>query len=118
MKKTIILAGLLLFAIAHVALAEKRELPMTFHPGNISGKDMKVDRSPMRLPIDVIYDSDTHTVEVIGGGSIDAEVFIYDAAGSLVHYSSSLNTDFIVSEPASHTIQIQGDGWYAEGYIE
>ena len=72
----------------------------------------------MRLPIEVVYDSDTHKIEVIGDESMDAEVFLYDANGSLENYSSLLNTEFTVLTPGIYNIQIQGDGWYAEGEIE
>lgn len=55
-------------------------------------KKQSVNRTPMRLPINVVYDSDTHKIEVIGDESMDAEVFLYNSNGSLENYSSSLET--------------------------
>ena len=116
MKKTMILVGLL-FAMAHTAFAEQQGVLMDFHRKSIPEKNMKVNRAPMRLPIEVIYDSDTHIIEVIGNESMEAEVFLYDAAGSLEDYSSTLNAHFTVWTPGYYTIRIQGDEWFAEGEI-
>lgn len=65
MKKTIILAGLLL-AMAHTAFAEQRGVLMQFHRKINPQNCRDVNRAPMRLPIEVVYDSDTHKIEVIG----------------------------------------------------
>lgn len=117
MKKLIIMAALLL-GMAHTAFAEQRSVLMEIHYRSVPGKNMSVNRAPMRLPIEVVYDSDTHKIEVTGNESMDAEVFLYDANGSLENYSSSLNTEFTVLNPGIYNIQIQGNGWYAEGEIE
>lgn len=117
MKKLIILATLLL-GMAHAAFAEKRGVLMEIHYRSVPGKNMSVNRAPMRLPIEVVYDSDTHKIKVTGNESMDAEVFQYNANGDLANYSSSLNTEFTVLTPGIYIIQIQGDGWYAEGEVE
>lgn len=117
MKKLIIMAALLL-GMAHTAFAEQRSVLIEIHYRSVPGKNMSVNRAPMRLPIEVVYDSDTHKIEVTGNESMDAEVFLYDANGSLENYSSSLNTEFTVLNPGIYNIQIQGNGWYAEGEIE
>lgn len=59
-----------------------------------------------------------HTIEVIGNGSLEAEVFLYNINGTLESYSPILNTDFTVLNLGTYSIQIQGDGWYAEGEVE
>lgn len=117
MKKAIILAGLLL-AMAHTAFAEQRDVFIQFHSKINPQNCRDVNRAPMRLPIEVLYNSDTHKIEVIGDEDMDAEVFLYNSNGSLENYSSSLNTEFTVLTPGIYIIQIQGDGWYAEGEIE
>lgn len=117
MKKLIILAGLLL-AMAHTAFAEQQGVFMKFHSKVNPQKNMEVNRAPMRVLIEVIYDSDTHKIEVIGNNSIEAEVFLYNANGNLEGYSPSLNTSFTVLTPNTYVILIEGDGWYAEGEIE
>ena len=117
MKKLIIMAALLL-GMAHTAFAEQRGVLMEIHYRSVPGKNMSVNRAPMRLPIEVVYDSDTHKIEVVGNESLEAEVFLYNSNGSQENYSSSLNTEFTVLTPGIYIIQIQGDGWYAEGEIE
>ena len=91
MKKTIILLGLLL-VMNYTAFAEQRGIFMDFHGDINPKKDTEVNRTPMKLPIEVIYDSDVH--------------------------SPILNTDFTVLNLGTYSIQIQGDGWYAEGEVE
>lgn len=118
MRKTILLIGLLLITMVHTAFAEQRGVFMEFHRKINPGKNMQVNRAPMRLPIEVIYDSDTHSIKVIGSNDIEAEVFLYDITGSLENYSSTLNTDFYNLRCGTYTIQIEGKGWYAEGMVE
>jgi len=117
MKKVVILVGLLL-VLAHGSFAEQRGVFMEFHRKINPENCREVNRVPMRLTIDVIYDSDTHKIKVIGDGTIEAEVFFYDANGVLDGYSSTLNTDFATQSVGKYTIRIQGDAWYAEGEIE
>ena len=117
MKKMIFIAELLL-SMALTAFAEQQGVFMQFHRKINPENSRDVNRAPMRLPIDVVYDSDMHKIEVTGEESIEAEVFLYNTNGSLENYSSSLNTDFTVLNSGIYTIQIQGNGWYAEGEIE
>jgi len=56
MKKAIILVGLLL-AMAHTAFAEQRGVFMEFHRTINPEHTRDVNRAPMRLPIEVVYDS-------------------------------------------------------------
>ncbi len=117
MRKTVILAGLLL-VMAHAVFAEQRGVLMDFHLKGNPGKNTEVNRSSMRLSIEVVYDSDTHKIEVTGDESVEAEVFLYKADGTIEDHSSTLNADFTVSFPGTYIIRIQGNGWYAEGEIE
>lgn len=110
--------GGMLLAMAHTAFAEQREAFMEFHRKNIPEKKMEANPALMPLPIEVIYDSDTHKIEVIGDDSTEAEVHLYNANGTLEEHSSSLNTNFMVLAPGTYIIQIQGNGWHAEGEIE
>ena len=43
---------------------------------------------------------------------------VYNINGTLESYSPILNTDFTVLNLGTYSIQIQGDGWYAEGEVE
>ena len=118
MKKVIILVVLLLTTMAHTAFAEQRGVFMEFHRKINPGKNMQVNRAPMRMPIEVVYDSDTHNIKVIGDKDIEAEVFLYNANGALESHSSTLNAELSVLESGTHVILIQGESWYAEGEIE
>lgn len=80
MKKTIILFGLLL-VMSYTAFAEQRGIFMNLHGDINPKKDTEVNRTPMKQPIMVIYDSDVHKIEVIGIGSLEAEVFLYNIDG-------------------------------------
>lgn len=118
MRKTILLIGLLLITMAHTAFAEQRGVFMEFHRKINPGKNMQVNRAPMRMPIEVVYDSDTHNIKVTGEKGIEAEVFLYNVNGTLESHSSTLNAEFSVLESDKYTILIQGEEWYAEGEIE
>lgn len=78
----------------------------------------KTLRAPMRINIEVLYDSETHIVEVCGDEAMEADVFLYNASGDLVDYSSSLNTELTIPTSGIYTIQIESEGWYAVGVIE
>ena len=117
LKNIIILVGLLL-AIVPTAFAEQRGVFMEFHRKINPGKNMQVNRAPMRLPIEVVYDTDSHKIQVIGDELTEAEVFLYNADGTLESRSSNLNTDFTGLTYGTYSILIQGKEWYAEGIIE
>ena len=91
---------------------------MDVHRKNDPQKSTGVHRAPMLINIDVYYDTETHIVEVYGDEAMDAEVFIYNASGDLVNYSSSLNTELTIPASGIYTIQIESEGWYALGVIE
>ena len=118
MKKVIILMVLLLTTMAHTAFAEQRGVFMEFHRKINPGKNMQVNRAPMRMPIEVVYDSDTHNIKVTGEKGIEAVVFLYNTNGVLESHSSTLNAEFSVLESGTYVILIQGECWYAEGEIE
>lgn len=117
MKNAVVLAGLLLATIHNVS-ADEREIIIDFHKKTSTDETKTPNRTPMRFPIDVIYDTDTYEVKVVGDKSINAEVFLYDAVGNLEDYSATLNAYFYLYTSDTYTIRIEGDGWYAEGEIE
>lgn len=107
-----------MFAIAFTAFSEGTPVLMDFHNKNNSNQNTTVDRAPARIPaIEVYYDSEVQTIEVVGDEYVEAEVFLYDEEGTFVDYSSTLNTIFSVSAPGSYRILIQSGNWYAEGEI-
>ena len=113
-----LLFGALFFISSFQGYAENESVVIDIYQTGHGDKSTSVRRSPMRIPIDVYYDEDIHRIAVIGDESIDAEVYLLDAEGIIVFHSASLNTNYTFSTPGTYTIQIQGDGWYAEGEIE
>lgn len=108
----------MLFGMAQISFAEQRGVFMEFHRKCNPEKNTEVNRAPIRLPIEVLYDSETHKIEVIGDESLEAEVFLYKSNGTIENYSCTLNTEFIVFVPDLYIIQIFGECWYAEGEIQ
>lgn len=117
MKKVIIFTALLLGIVLTIN-AEPRGVFMDVHRKSIPQKNSGVHRSPMHLSFEVFYDTETHIVEVYGDEAMDAEVFIYNASGDIVNYSSSLNTELTIPASGIYTLQIESEGWYAVGVIE
>lgn len=74
MKKLIIFVSMML-TIAFTAPAAENAIFMEYHRDSKSS-NRQVRRTPMYFPIDVLYDFDTHTINIIGDNSVDAEVYI------------------------------------------
>lgn len=118
MKKLIIMAGLLL-VMAHAAFAEQWGVFMEIHKKSIPEKNMSVNRSPMRLPIEVVYDSDTHKIKVSGDNKMEVQLFLCDENGNTLDYSQCVNS--VLNIPNSYsgliTLRIESEGWIAIGNI-
>jgi len=101
MKKLILLC-MFLFSFSISTFADKEEIIITNHNKRNPSKE---ERAPMRIPL--------HVPEIIA-----AEVFVYNAAGTIVSYSPVLNSTLnIPDDPGTYTILIQSDSWYADGEI-
>lgn len=116
MKKTIALVCLLL-AIALNASAEGYGVFMeiSMRNGSYYGK---VNRAPKRIALDVVFDPETRCVTVTGDGSMEAEVFLYNASEQMEDYSSSINTNLFITSHGCHKILVIGEDWTAEGFVE
>lgn len=112
---------LVIIAIAFPSVAQtpKRNSPEPVKlEYNRKDNSEKALRAPMRINIEVFYDTEMHIVEVYGDEAMDAEVFIYNASGDIVNYTSSLNTELTIPASGIYTIQIESEGWYAVGVID
>lgn len=114
MKRTLIFFTLI-FSISVVAIAKTLPVPTTVTTTKDQTTQTRVERMPMHIDIKVYYDSDTHSIDVIGADKYIAEVFIYDAAGKVESYSPFLNSTLPVVTTGTHRIFIQSENWYAEG---
>lgn len=103
--------------IAFSATANKTSVFMNFHRKGQSS-DKQIERISMRLPIEVFYDEETLSINVLGNEAISGEVFLLDDAGNVVDYSSVLNTTFPVVINGNYTVCINGCDWYAIGYLD
>ena len=118
MKKGIIIAGLLL-AMANTAFAEQWGVFMELHRKSNPEKNKSVNRAPMRLPIEVVYDSDTHKIKVSGDNKMEVQLFLCDENGNTLDYSQCVNS--VLNIPNSYsgliTLRIESEGWIAIGNI-
>lgn len=78
----------------------------------------KVHRVPMRIPIEVWYDTAVKTIEVSCPEEIDGQVYLYDSNGNIVGFSPIINTVFNLPATGTYTIFIESEEWYAEGIID
>ena len=78
----------------------------------------KVQRAPMAVSVEAVYDSDTMTIEVTCSSPLEGEVFVYDSSEILEDYAPCLNSILSVTDSDYHTIVIEGDDWIAKGVIE
>lgn len=107
MKKVFLLTCLLL-TMAQVTSAEERKLIMKFQRKTSTSENKEPNRAPMRIPVEVVYDTETYEVKVIGDETIEAEVFLYDSVGNLEDYSATLNTYFYLYTSDTYTVHIEG----------
>ncbi|MBD5190201.1 MAG: hypothetical protein HDS95_07990 [Bacteroidales bacterium] len=108
---------LLLTVISAVScFAEKTNIQLDPLPKK--DPELKSPRAPMRLPIDVVFDNETMTIQVSCVSNLEGEVFLYNASNELEDYSPCLNAILTLSNSNYHTILIEGDGWSATGVIE
>lgn len=117
MKKLIILTGMLA-ALSFATFAEQRGIYMEMNSKNKPHAYTQVNRAPMHISLDVVYDTDAKCITVTGDESMNAEVFLYNESGEIEDYSSSLNAKLLVTTQGRHRIQIEGENWVAEGVIE
>lgn len=119
MKYFILLFGLL-FGMSLQAIAEKREVKMTIVRKGNDQRDMIIHRSPMQLPVEINYDSETGIVEITGDDELEAQISLTDESGNTLAFSPTINTVFEV--PTGYTgillIYIETEDWTATGEIE
>lgn len=115
MKKSVFIL-LLMWSFALAVQAEKTPIVLSHTTADTSKFDMDKDRYVG--VIDVVFDSDSNTLEVTGDSDIEAELYVYDSAKNVVNYSSSINSTLSLTGHGTYTLYIAGDGWYAEGQIK
>lgn len=116
MKKLIVLIGILMSTYPSISAEEHG----VFMEINMRNRDSytKVNRAPMRISLDVVYDNETKIVSISGDDSMEVDVVLYNSSGEVEDSSSSLNSNLIITTSGSHRIIIESEDWIAEGIIE
>lgn len=116
MKKLLLIFGILISLVAIPAEAEQTKHHVSVTPENPSNQDIgtRPHRSLMMLPtVEVVYDTENSSIEIMCSSDCDAEVTVYDAAGSIIAMSDIKDTIFVPSNISSFFIvAIEAEYWY------
>lgn len=77
----------------------------------------KVHRAPMRINLEAYYNEENGTLDICYNGEAIGEVFLY-LNENIIGYDSDINTSFQISESGLYRIEIVGETWIAQGYIQ
>lgn len=80
-------------------------------------KATTVHRAPMRINIEAFYDGGSGTLNICYDGEAVGEVYLY-LNDNIIGYDSELNTLFQISTPGLYRIEIIGETWIAQGYLQ
>ena len=118
MKKLFLLIGVLI-SITIQASAAKEKVFIDFYKNGRSTQNTTVRRSPMQLPIEILYDSETLQIEISCDDDLEAQVYLCDENGNILDYSTCLNTVLNVPDNYSGVliIRIEGEDWISSGEI-
>lgn len=74
----------------------------------------------MVLPsLELVYDTDNNSIDVMCSCECDAEVTVYDAAGNIVAMSDIKDTHFMPSSSyGPYSVIIEAESWYGTAKIE
>lgn len=110
----------LMLAMAFTISAEEKSVFIKIDRKDDSSKHTQVDRAPMRLPIDVVYDTDNLTITVSGDDTLEADVSLADETGTVIDLSPSVNTTLNIPDGYSGIIVIciESADWIGIGKIE
>ena len=92
---------------------------MEYHQLGQGIQSTTVRRSPLRLPVDVFYDNETHQIEIMGDDEVSAQVFLCDENGNTLDYSPCINA--MLDVPSNYNgliiIRIDSENWIATGKV-
>jgi hypothetical protein len=75
-------------------------------------------RAPMRMDnIEAWYNAESNSINILYDGDATGEVFLY-LNNNIIEYDSEINTSFQISIPGLYKIEIIGETWIAQGYIQ
>lgn len=126
MKKLLLIIGIIIPLFAMHVNAEQtthqvyvKRNDTTVGPSNPT-IGTKLHRSQMMLPsVELVYDTETNSINIICSCDCDAEVMIYDAAGNIVAISDIKDTILVPSlNYGSYNVVIEAESWYGTAKIE
>lgn len=100
------------------ASAAQENVLMSYLKKDNSNQNSERNRMPIRLPIEVVYDSEERTVCVTSDCDINAEVYLYDYRGCMIAHSTGFGVTMAIPTTGYYTVYIDSESWYAEGSIE
>lgn len=118
MKKILLIIGIMFSLFAMHANAEQTKRQVYVERSNYT-IGTKVHRAPMVLPtVELVYDTDNNSINVICSCECDAEVTVYDTAGNIVAISDIGDTIFVQSSnDCSYNVIIEAESWYGTAKI-
>ena len=110
MKKFLSLLAALFIIECFQAHAEKRSVVLERYLTGHVDRSKTVRRSPMQIPLDVIYDDESRQIEICGVEEMDIQVYLY---------ASTINSTLDIPDGYSGiiSIKIEGESWIATGII-
>lgn len=115
MKKFIFIIGILTSLFAMAAQTEQ-----TRHQAYVQKSNATIGNRPHRAPallpsVEIVYDSDSHSIVVICSDECEARVEIYDSYGKMINSSNSMSTVLYIPNTSNieYDIKIVSDFWFA-----
>lgn len=119
MKKFTIILGMFISFHSTIVCAQQ-----TIHQAYVQKSNTTIGNKPHRAPIvlpsvEVIYDSEAHSISVLCSDESSASVQIYDMYGNLIDSSNSLDSVLYIPKTSNveYIVRIISDNWYAIAYI-
>ncbi|MDE5882858.1 MAG: hypothetical protein K2H60_14145 [Muribaculaceae bacterium] len=81
------------------------------------GTTTPVHRAPMRINIEAYYNEQNGVLDICYDGEAIGETFLY-LNNTIIGYDSEINTSFQILTPGLYKIEVIGETWIAQGYIQ
>lgn len=118
MKKLMLIIGIIISLFAMPVKAEQTKHKVYVERSN-STIGTKPHRSPMMLPsVEIVYDTDNNSIDILCSHDCDAEVTVYDGDGNIVAISDIKDTIFLPSSNwSSYNVAIEAEFWHGTARI-